>query len=57
MTGRYRAKARTILDAVIRGTNSGAVILLAARGEFSDPLKEMLSFAGAAVQVLPQFLP
>jgi hypothetical protein len=60
-TGRYETKLRQFLEAVIRGHNNGAVVLLATPASESQDktaaVDDLLEFATAVAPVLEQYLP
>lgn len=60
-TGRYETKLRQFLDAVIRGHNNGAVILLATPASENQDgpaaVNDLLEFATVIAPVLEEYLP
>jgi EpsI family protein len=58
-TGRYETKLRQILDAVTRGHNNGAVVLLATPASETNKaaVDDLLEFATGIAPVLEKYLP
>ena len=60
-TGRYETKLRQFLDAVIRGHNNGAVVLLATPAAENPgrtaSVADLMEFASVLAPVLEEFLP
>jgi EpsI family protein len=59
ITGRFETKLRQFLDAVIRGHNNGAVILLAAPASDTNKaaVDDLLEFAAGMAPALEKYLP